>query len=285
MVKVKKLPGCKDFDIIKTCTPVIGRPFMKAYFVRIDNVFIDSGNSNCSKSALRNYLTGLPKRDSWIVLNTHLHEDHCGNNGLIQRTLGAKVLVPDEPDITGDLSLFYRVFWGKPYKFDCSIIKDDIIITDAGRRIKVISSPGHTEAHKCYLLEDWNILVTGDAIPFPVRKAHCITGENYIITIENLKNLKKYIDDSAVFLTSHQGILPDPSMTIQKRIDNMEDVVTVVLKAWNDNFYDMAKTVESAFGRPGLLDRMLAPRLSHENTVRSIVSNYDNPSTSPERKK
>jgi glyoxylase-like metal-dependent hydrolase (beta-lactamase superfamily II) len=175
------------------------------------------------------------------------------------------------------MSLFYRIFWGRPYKFDCSIIKDDIIITDAGRRIKVISSPGHTKCHKCYLLEDGNILITGDAIPYPVRKSHCLYGENYITTIENLKSFKKYIDNSAVFLTAHQGILPDPRTGIQKRIDNMEEVVKVVLKAWSDNPADMAKIIESVFGRPGILDRMIAPRMSHENTVRSIVSDCDNP--------
>ena len=281
MIKIKNLKNVKDFDIIKTCTSVIGRPFMKAYFVRIDNVFIDSGNSGCSKSALKNYLTGLPRRDSWIVLNTHLHEDHCGNNGFIQEVLGAKVIVPEKIDITGEMSMFYRIFWGRPYEFDCSVLRDDIIITDAGRRISVISSPGHTRCHKCYLLEDENILITGDAIPFPVRKAHCLFGENYITTIDNLKGFKKYIDDSSIFLTAHQGILPDPRAAIKKRIDNMEDVVKVVLKAWNDNSADMAKTIGSAFGRPGLLDRMIGPRMSHENTVRSIVGDYyDNPSKS-----
>ncbi len=278
MLKIKKFPGRDIIDIIKTCTSVIGRPFMKAYFVRVDNIFIDSGNSGCSSPALKNYLESLPARKSWIVVNTHMHEDHCGNNGLIQEVLGARVLVPEMIDITPEMSLFFRLFWGMPYKCDSSILKDDIIITDTGRRIRVVPTPGHTKCHKCYYIEDENILITGDAIPFPMRKAHCLYGENYITTIENLKGFKEYIYKSAVFLTAHQGILPDPGKAILKRINNMEDVVKAVLKAWDDNSHDISKTAEAAFGRPGLLDRLIAPRMSHVNTVKSIVGDcYDNP--------
>lgn len=275
MFKVKKLNGHDDIDILKTCTSIIGRPFMKAYFMRVDNVFIDTGNSGCSARALKGYLRDLEKRDDWLILNTHLHEDHCGNNGRIQDFQSADILVPRKIDISGEMSLFYRIFWGIPGRFKSSVLEDEIIVTDAGRKIKVIRSPGHTKCHRCYFIEDDNILITGDAIPFPARKVHCLPGEDYLQSIETMKGFKDFIDNSTIFFTAHQGVLSDPGASVRKRIENMESVADEVKKAWETAQCSIEKTAGTVFGEPGLLDRLIAPRMSHENTVRSIIGNYE----------
>ncbi len=271
MFKSKQLKGYKDIDILKTGTPFLNKIIFWAYFVRIDNVFIDSGNSNCPRRVLVKYLNKLLARDKWLILNTHFHEDHCGNNSVIQETLNADILAPERRDDFDTLSLFYRIVWGRPRRFDYKIIEEERIITDSGRTIRVVSKPGHTKCHTCYYIEDENILITGDAIPYPVNKIHTLIDENYEQTIANLKSLKKYINNSATIITSHLGVLSDPEDIINKRIDNMEEVVEKVRREWENNNHDIKKTVRSCFGRPKLVDYLMGSRMTVENTVRSIV--------------
>ncbi len=270
MLKSKQLQGYKNIDIIKTSTPFLSKIVFWTYFVRIDNVFIDSGNSNCPRRALIKYLNRLPARDKWLLLNTHLHEDHCGNNSVIQETLNADILAPERRSSL-DLPLFYKIVWGNPKPFDYEIIEEKKIITDSGKTISAVPMPGHTKNHTCYYVEEDNILITGDAIPYPVNKIHTLIYENYKQTIANLKSLMEYQKKSTTIVTGHLGVLADPDDIINKRIGSMEEVVERVKREWKNNDHDIEKTTRACFGRPKLLDYLMGSRMSVENTVRSVV--------------
>lgn len=117
---------------------------------------------------------GISPEEVDIVINTHLHSDHCGGNTLWQ----GERLVPAFPRA---LYLVQRIEWAEACHPDARtrgtyfrenfepllaegrmrLLHGDTVITD---QVRCVVTPGHTRAHQCVLLEsgDWKGLFVGD---------------------------------------------------------------------------------------------------------------------------
>jgi glyoxylase-like metal-dependent hydrolase (beta-lactamase superfamily II) len=245
-------------------------------FLLIDNIILDSGNYKCNRSQLRKFFK-LRKENynEWLLYNTHLHEDHCGNNRLIQEDLGAKIYVPDQlNNYYKDLSFFFKLVWGTPTSFKSHLINHQIIETAKGRKLKIIQTPGHTPNHVSYFLETENLLVTGDAIPLSPKKKYSMPEENYIQSIETLKKINGLIHDDTIIIDAHKGIIHNPKQHLQLRIDNMEEVVELVNNAWIDSSQGYKEVSKAVFGKSPFPYRYMS-RVNAINTVQSIIE-YSN---------
>jgi len=273
MFRIHNIPGFTDILLLNTCGSFFNRSPMQAYFLLVDNTFIDTGNLNDDISEFRSFVGGLDTEREWQIVNTHLHEDHCGNNAMVQRILDAKIMAPEKVEDFSHISFLMHLYWGRPEPFKYELFSSDIVKTDRGRTIRIIPAPGHTPDHVCCYIEDDDILFTGDAVPLPSRKQYTMPEEDYRQMIHTMKQILDFISPSTTVITAHNNILEDPRSYIMKRIENMERVVRDVEAVWGDSRQDYSAVAEEIFGREALLYRIWGHRVRADQatTIRSII--------------
>jgi glyoxylase-like metal-dependent hydrolase (beta-lactamase superfamily II) len=146
--------------------------------------------------ALRDGLATIGRSldDVGLVAVTHLHADHLGAAAAIRRATGARVAmhrlevealhreredaVANDADIaTWGLPEHLRAgvveAWGSGRRiglgrtaepFADLLLEDDDVLPVAGRSIRTLLTPGHTEGHCCFVDEPDGLLFTGDHV-------------------------------------------------------------------------------------------------------------------------
>jgi N-acyl homoserine lactone hydrolase len=145
---------------------------------------------------------GLSAEDIDIVINTHLHMDHCGNNRLfpkaryiVQRAELEYARNPDRFMRGGYVSSFFE-------NLDFETVEGDADITSG---IRVIETPGHTPGHQSLLIQGGGrkIVYTGDAAPLLENlERRDITGIIYDPKKE-LESIDKLRSLGAEYIASH----------------------------------------------------------------------------------
>jgi N-acyl homoserine lactone hydrolase len=149
---------------------------------------------------------GLEPSDISLVVNTHLHFDHCGNNLLFQN---AKFLEQtDEIRYAYFPDRFMRVSYLREF-FDLEsefVALHGKYVIEEG--VEIVPTPGHTIGHQSVVVR-WksrNYVYTGDAAPLPenIEKRN-ITGMIYNSAqgLESIDTLRRLRD--AVYIYSHDN--------------------------------------------------------------------------------
>jgi glyoxylase-like metal-dependent hydrolase (beta-lactamase superfamily II) len=250
---------------------------INGYFILADNIFLDTGNHNSNKKSFKKFLNTLDRNRKWIILNTHLHEDHCGKNIIQQKILNSETYAPEVVLNFSFVTILLDLIWGKPKTFTHSMFNQSVYETDTGRKIEIIPTPGHSKAHVSFKIMPDNIIYSGDAIPLPVKKRYITSGEDYITEIESLKLLLKFAKDGSLFISSHHGILKDPVKTINDRIEGMSEVVDRVsnlVKNGHDNIQSIGYSI---FGKPDFIYKNFGDslRCKQEWTISSIIDGLE----------
>jgi len=252
---------------------LLGAWGINGYFILADNIFLDTGNHNSSIDSFEKFLNTLDKNRKWIVLNTHLHEDHCGKNIIVQKILNSEVYAPEIAVNFSSVTFMLDLIWGRPKTFAHKEFNQSVYETDTGRKIEIIPTPGHSQTHVSFRIMPDNIIYSGDAIPLPVKKRYITSGEDYISEIESLNVLLKFAKDGSIFVSSHHGVLKDPVKTINDRIEGMSDVVdkvSALVKKGYDNIHTIGNSV---FGKPDFFYKNFgnSVRCKQEWTISSII--------------
>ena len=266
------LEDVPDVTIMRTTATLLGRPLMWAYFVSVDDCVIDSGNRRCDRRALAAHLraSGLDRRATRL-LNTHLHEDHCGNTDLLLKMAGVEVLMPGPKTQReySDMGLPYRIFWGIPAPTRATRLVGETETTDSGRTIHTIHTPGHTQCHAIYRVMPDDILITGDAVPMPSRKVATMLTEDYLQILETLRRVRALLEPGTRVITGHCGLVRDPAAYMDRRVQAMGQVVDQVRAALAAGASEK-KAARQVCGKDSIWDWIMAPRISRVGTVRSI---------------
>jgi N-acyl homoserine lactone hydrolase len=117
--------------------------------VGLDNDFIDKLYSPVHYSldaALAQY--GVEVSDIVMVVNSHLHFDHCGQN---HRFPHARVLVQRAEVEAAREPLYTVPEWAFPADVELTEIEGDYQVAPG---IEIIATPGHTPGHQSVLIED-----------------------------------------------------------------------------------------------------------------------------------
>jgi glyoxylase-like metal-dependent hydrolase (beta-lactamase superfamily II) len=246
---------------------------INGYFMVVDNFFLDTGNANSSDKKFSEFIGMLDHSAKWSVLNSHLHEDHCGKNYLVQEKLGAEIYARDKVEDFSFVSWLLDYIWGRPRMFTHNIFDRTVYETDKGRRIELIPTPGHSDDHVAFRIMPDNIIYSGDAIPLPVKKRYITAGENYIAGIESLKKLLVFAKNGSRFVSAHHGIVDNPVKLISDRIDSMTSIVRRVREVRDSGINNADEIDRRVFGKPDLVYRKLgdALRCKPEWTVQSIL--------------
>lgn len=149
---------------------------------------------------------GLEPGDITIVVNTHLHFDHCGNNMLFP---SAKFFEQTEevryaffPDRFMRVS-YLREFFDLEGEF--VPLHGRYTIEDG---VEIVPTPGHTIGHQSVVVKwrDHNLVYAGDAAPLPenIEKRN-ITGMIYNGSqgLESIDQLKRI--ENPVYIYSHDN--------------------------------------------------------------------------------
>ncbi|MGV3742656.1 MAG: MBL fold metallo-hydrolase [Burkholderiaceae bacterium] len=170
-------------------------PGTNSYVLGMDEEFavIDPGPADDAHIERLLGMTG--GRIRWILV-THTHLDHSPAAARLRQRTGAQLLGmhahhPDRQD----------------QGFQPDIIPNDgQILEIAGCRVRVIHTPGHASNHFCYLLEDENMLFTGD---------HIMQGSTVVINPPDgdmdayLRSLQKLKELNVAYLAPGHGFLMD----------------------------------------------------------------------------
>lgn len=145
------------------------------YLIKANDKFavIDPGpNDKKHIEAILSAVGGAANIDKIFV--THMHPDHSPAAQPLAELSNAKIygwhpVIDDYQDISCNPDY---------------IVKHDEIIVIGDQQLRCLHTPGHVDNHVCYLLENENIVMTGD---------HMMQGSTVVI-IPPHGNMKKYIE-------------------------------------------------------------------------------------------
>lgn len=139
---------------------LLGSPLMTVYCYVFDDVMMDTAQSHMRSEALKIASEHRIKR----IYLTHFHEDHSGNANAIKQDLDATIYghqITMEKMITPFKILPYQKYmWGKatPTNIKIAPTKIETILGE----MTPIHTPGHSEDHTSYFIENIGVLFSGD---------------------------------------------------------------------------------------------------------------------------
>jgi glyoxylase-like metal-dependent hydrolase (beta-lactamase superfamily II) len=130
---------------------------------------VDSGYVTHASQTLALLQHALQGRALDLLVNTHLHSDHCGGNALLQQTYDCRTLIPvaDMPAVAAwdEEALTYAATGQQcdPFRFDGSIADDDQLQL-GGFDWQVLAAPGHDPHSMILYCPQEGILISADAL-------------------------------------------------------------------------------------------------------------------------
>jgi glyoxylase-like metal-dependent hydrolase (beta-lactamase superfamily II) len=158
-----------------------------AYLIKSDrqNILVDTGFGDPERSDLKAWSCERPlgkaqeplvqlenlgagPDDIDIVVNTHLHNDHCGNNKLfknskffVQKEELRHAFVPDDNERDGREAFCNRLDFD--HSLDYHLVTGDYEIAEG---VQLVYTPGHTAGHQSVIvrLRERNFVIASDAV-------------------------------------------------------------------------------------------------------------------------
>ncbi|MGE0027337.1 MAG: MBL fold metallo-hydrolase [Thermoleophilia bacterium] len=207
-----------------------------AYLVEGDAPALVDTGARTSAQAVRDALAagGVGPDDlRWIVL-THVHLDHCGATGILARAYprarvvvhvrGARHLVEPGRLVAGTAAVHkerWSLYGGlDPTPAERIDAADDGHVLDlgAGRRLRMVATPGHARHHMAVLDETTGTVIAGDALglrfhgagAYPALPPPEIDPPAGQASLDRLDELRP-----TAVCPAHFGPVPDPSEAIE----------------------------------------------------------------------
>lgn len=273
MIRIKHF---KDVTIARMARTVLGHPIYFTASYLVDDLLIDTGPTILEKEFLRI----LPLNSVNLIVNSHHHEDHIGNNAILQKQFHLPIYafslaIPfiANPILLGEQ--FYRRFtWGVPKPSLAEPVGS--ILKSKNLRFRVIYTPGHSCADITIFDPENGWAFTGDA--FIRGKEIVLRGDSNIKQIIDSIKLLKELNPSIIFPGSGNPIL-NPKEELEKKLHYFENLKTQIL-----DLYESGKTVREIrkllFPKTLFLTYFSRGEYSSENLIRSFIENF----VSPEKK-
>jgi glyoxylase-like metal-dependent hydrolase (beta-lactamase superfamily II) len=233
----------------------------------LSDILIDSGTVH----TCREFLAAVNDKEVRTLVNTHHHEDHIGNNKLIQDELGSTLMAHpaalpylENPEKLG-LKFYQRFVWGLPPSSTGKPVTANI--SSAEYELKVIPTPGHTTDHICLFEEKQGWLFSGD-IYCGRRFKYLRKDENYSEILESLKLLSR-LDFDTIFC-SLKGQVKDGKSALTQKIAFMDELKAKAIDLLRKGL-SPKKTRLLLLGREDTMAFITRGHYSKQNTVDSIL--------------
>jgi glyoxylase-like metal-dependent hydrolase (beta-lactamase superfamily II) len=130
-------------------------------------VIIDPGNPDFLSSRLEGMRRdGLDPAGIGVIVNTHLHVDHCGANEAFKELSGAKIALHPVQKANYRLVVVdgARLFGMEPVEFTEDYLLDNGSLNIGDISLEMIPSPGHSPDCVCFYDRAAKVLVCGDVL-------------------------------------------------------------------------------------------------------------------------
>jgi len=206
--------------ILRMISRFLGVSLFKVYAFFIDGLLIDTGFTHGQDK----FLKICDRLHPDIVVNTHHHEDHTGNNFWMREKYG---LLPLAHPKTATymkapfqwMPFYRRITWGCPLPSEMGELDSEI--QTSRFRFVVIPTPGHADDHICLYEPNEGWLFSGDLfISEQVR--YLREDEDIYLTIDSLKKIAA-LQPKRMFC-SFSGIIDRPKEAIHQKVDYLENL-------------------------------------------------------------
>lgn len=171
-------------------------------------IIIDPGNVQFLASLVGGLRKdGIDPADIGIIVNTHLHVDHCGANEAFKELSGAKIALHPVQKEHYRLVVIEgaRLFGIEPTEFAEDCILEDNPFGNDSAELEMIQSPGHSPDCVCFYNRRDKVLICGDVL-FEMNTGRVDLpggdGETLKKSIESLAKL-----DIEYLLPGHMGVI------------------------------------------------------------------------------
>jgi glyoxylase-like metal-dependent hydrolase (beta-lactamase superfamily II) len=130
---------------------------------------VDTGYISHREQTLALVQSALDGRKLTLILNTHLHSDHCGGNAHLQRATGARIAIPpghaDAVARWDEDRLSFRATGQECERFASDdVLRPGTTVRMGGRDWQVFAAPGH-DPHSIVLWDAADrVLISADAL-------------------------------------------------------------------------------------------------------------------------
>jgi glyoxylase-like metal-dependent hydrolase (beta-lactamase superfamily II) len=171
-------------------------------------IIIDPGNIEFLAARLDGLRQdGIDPADIGIIVNTHLHIDHCSANGAFKKLSKAKIALHPVQKENYQLVVIdgARLFGIEPPEFTEDYLLDDSLLSIGSLKLELIPSPGHSPECVCFYHRKDKVLVCGDVL-FEMNTGRVdLPGGNAEALKKSIESLS--LLDIEYLLPGHMGII------------------------------------------------------------------------------
>ena len=165
-----------------------------------------------------------------IVVNTHLHYDHCGNNPMFPK---ARFLVSESELIHALAPAWWEGFSYVRAVFDDHHVKYEGVTKDfeVTPGVKIVSTPGHTEGHQSVVVQlerTGTMVLAGDAIYLrenledPILPGTYVDARRYAHSMMRLKHIVDLQKGTMLLSHSREYLSPDGWKPLEEGIQTFQ---------------------------------------------------------------
>jgi hydroxyacylglutathione hydrolase len=171
-------------------------------------IVIDPGSSDFLRARLDGMRgDGIDPTDIGVIVNTHLHIDHCGANDAFRKLSGAKIALHPVQKANYQLVVVdgARLFGMVPTEFTEDYLLDDSLLQSGGLTLELLPSPGHSPDCVCFYDRAAKVLVCGDVLFEGNTGRVDLPGGNGVLLKKSIESLS--LLDIAYLLPGHMGVI------------------------------------------------------------------------------
>ncbi len=211
-----------------------GRPVYTMASYYIDGLLIDTGPVHVADE-IEAAFADFPVE---LIVNTHHHEDHIGNNMVFQQKRGVQnifahpLAVPliETPGLwTGRLRSYQHFAWGDPPP--SIVLPLEAVIKTKRYAFQIIHTPGHSPDHICLLEPQQGWLFAGDV--FVREKVPTLrSDENVTDMLASLHKLLQY--EFSTLYCSSGTVVSNAKAALERKIAYWEELGEKVIKLYEE---------------------------------------------------
>jgi len=208
----------EDVICVQDEVPLLWTTLPVSFFL-VDGLLVDTGPSSLAE------LSSVFFKEHEIdqVVLSHVHEDHCGMAGWLQKNRHIPVFIHRDGVASASkkasLPLYRLRIWGERLPFRAQAMPEEI--STPNHRFKPIDTPGHCANHLVFYEKDRGWLFTGDAF-VSIKQRVAFREENLGQMIESLRKLLE-LDFDTLFC-AHSGILSNGYRVMEEKLAFLVDL-------------------------------------------------------------
>jgi glyoxylase-like metal-dependent hydrolase (beta-lactamase superfamily II) len=213
------LRECNPVTSIKMTSRLLGFSLFKVHAFFVDGLLVDTGFIHGRDGFLKLCDTLRPE----IVVNTHHHEDHTGNNFWVTKRYGLLPLAHPKTSFYMKTPFqwmrpYRRVTWGTPLPSETGELNSEV----QSRRFRflVVPTPGHSDDHICLFEPNEGWLFSGDLF-VSERIRYLRDDEDIYSILESLKKVAALRPEK--MFCSFSGPIDRPGEALHRKIEHLEN--------------------------------------------------------------